>query len=74
MKKTGNGGAASGTAGGTAGGAAGGTRSGAADAGVQRLEDSGYQIIPDIVETDGGTWRLIDKVGVLIISPSLMSH
>jgi serine/threonine protein kinase len=26
-----------------------------------QLEDSGYKVVPDVLETDGGTWELIDK-------------
>ncbi|KAH9176205.1 kinase-like domain-containing protein [Lactarius sanguifluus] len=28
----------------------------------EQLEDRGYEVIPDIIETDGGTWELIDKL------------
>jgi hypothetical protein len=28
----------------------------------EQLEDYGYKIVPDILETDGGTWEVIDKV------------
>jgi serine/threonine protein kinase len=27
-----------------------------------QLEDSGYEVVPDILETESGTWGLIDKV------------
>jgi serine/threonine protein kinase len=27
-----------------------------------QLEDSGYEVVPDVLGTDGGTWELIDKV------------
>jgi hypothetical protein len=26
-----------------------------------QFEDCGYNVVPDILETDGGTWELIDK-------------
>jgi serine/threonine protein kinase len=29
---------------------------------AEQLEDSGYEVVPDVLETDGGTWELIDKV------------
>jgi serine/threonine protein kinase len=29
---------------------------------ARQLEDSGYEVVPDVLETDGGTWELIDKV------------
>jgi hypothetical protein len=28
----------------------------------EQLEDYGYKVVPDILETDGGTWEVIDKV------------
>ncbi|KAN0138744.1 Protein kinase-like domain containing protein [Lactarius tabidus] len=28
---------------------------------VGQLEDSGYEVVPGVLETDGGTWELIDK-------------
>ena len=27
-----------------------------------QLEDSGYEVMPDVLETKGGTWELINKV------------
>lgn len=32
------------------------------DGADEQLKDSGYEVVPDDLETDGGTWRLIDKV------------
>jgi hypothetical protein len=29
---------------------------------TEQLETCGYEVVPDILETDGGTWELISKV------------
>jgi serine/threonine protein kinase len=39
-----------------------------------QLEDAGYEVVPDVLETDGGTWELVDKVNIEIISPFMISH
>jgi hypothetical protein len=44
----------------------------AADGAARQLEDSGYEVVPDIFETDGDTWELINKVHIEIFS--LTSH
>jgi hypothetical protein len=51
------------------------TKSNTGDTGdtAGQLEDSGYEVVPDVLEADGGTWELIDKVQH-ITSPSLTSH
>ncbi|KAH9052028.1 hypothetical protein EDB83DRAFT_2521895 [Lactarius deliciosus] len=30
--------------------------------GTEQLKAHGYEIVPDVIETDGGTWELIDKL------------
>ncbi|KAH9176203.1 hypothetical protein EDB89DRAFT_2066023 [Lactarius sanguifluus] len=42
----------------THGGGGGGSGSGA----TEELGAQGYQVVPDIIETDGGTWELIEKL------------
>ena len=44
------------------------------DGATGRLEDSGYEVVPDAFETYGDGWELINKVHIEIISPSLTSH
>jgi hypothetical protein len=29
---------------------------------IEQLESCGYEVVPDVLETDGGTWELISKV------------
>jgi hypothetical protein len=29
---------------------------------IGQLEACGYEVVPDVLETDGGTWELISKV------------
>jgi hypothetical protein len=29
---------------------------------AEQLETCGYEVVPDVLETDGGTWELISKV------------
>ncbi|KAF8274660.1 hypothetical protein EI94DRAFT_473523 [Lactarius quietus] len=38
----------------------------------KKLEDSGYEVVPDVLETDRGTWELIDIEGINHFS--LTSH
>ena len=75
------GGAASGADGGAADGSDGTADSAdraadkAARSATGRLEDSGYEVVPDVFEVNGDVWDLIDKVHMeLFFSPSLMSH
>jgi hypothetical protein len=45
-------------------------RIGNAGGSAARLEDSGYEVVPDVLRMDGGTRELIDKVQHTITSPS----
>ena len=49
-------------------------QSGNASSAAGRLEDSGYEVVPDVSETDGDTWESINKAQVETVSPSLTSH
>ena len=49
-------------------------QSGNASSAAGRLEDSGYEVVPDISKTDGDTWVLIKKVQAETVSSSLTLH